>query len=628
MVVTRANTIVLLGLTAAASLLVCSSALPTSIPYEPTTNSLEYDTDSYSQNNFENKNQNPAQDLTTRKPSSFHRSLSVSDLEYFPLTSSIQPLELDVTTYQLKNRRPHHHELEEIPSNESHSTRDQILHQCTTHFLELLGSDVSDRLVLQLSRLAMMLPVIGVETRAVMRSKVVQVMQQASSRLANYEAIRRVIRTAIDDAGLLPINDNYAITSDSRRGGRISRDSLAGTRRIQYTDSYYLDNKDIKELSDSEIDAGEDDFDNDSVWFKSPNAVKSPSLQFNQKNSDRFNSGVDESEIPVVAEVAMKAVLDYMSEILAPALVIHQLTEGIQSALHQINKARDLEQSRGYDRLDDDMDLGINALSSQNIPSLTENHHGLNHLSDDWIWSSSSTTQEGTVVVDINNEFDDSRGQDEDLWDKDMETHDWDDTGHLFEEFEELESKDDDTGSKSRNSGETEALDSIQEDEDDDDNFQNSFVIGIQEEDDQQEALDDMMSEGEYYEYNDRRILDFSKQPYLDRFWKRSLPEDDFSKEDSKDPITSSALTLSKRSDSASLMRLWPEFAPDLRLESLLAQLIEPVLNSFIDEDFPASCKRAQGELMDEIIWSLDQAESSMSDDNEDQLVLLSELEY
>ncbi|KAF8928038.1 hypothetical protein BGZ47_001849, partial [Haplosporangium gracile] len=57
-----------------------------------------------------------------------------------------------------------------------------------------------------------------------------------------------------------------------------------------------------------------------------------------------------------------------------------------------------------------------------------------------------------------------------------------------------------------------------------------------------------------------------------------------------------------------------------------------PLLTTFIKEDFPASCKRVQGELMDEIIWSLDQSELNGGhdglDSDEERMLLLSELEY
>ncbi|KAF9347101.1 hypothetical protein BGX26_001395 [Mortierella sp. AD094] len=452
-----------------------------------------------------------------------------------------------------------------------------------------LDSDISDRLVLRLSRLVMMLPVIGVETRAVMRAKVVQVMQQVSSRLTNYEAIRRVIRTAVDDAGLLLADDDHTVITSGRK----------------------------------ELEEGEED--SESAWFNLPGALKPSSHQGDQKSNDMF-SGVDESQIPVVAEVAVEAVLDYMSEILTPALVIHQLTEGIQSAFYQISKVKDLERPGNDDGFDDsnDINLDINALSSQNVPLSIGDHHGLNHLSDDWIWSPSPTTRDRVKAVDINeeDEEDDSRGQDEDLWDEDMETHDWGGTGHLFEDFEEIEGKDDETELRLGRSEEVESWDSVQSDDDDDsDEFRNPFAIGIQEENDdlQQEELNDESPESIEYYVRDG----------VNQFEKRSISENKPSaNEDIEAFITSPPLSFSRRSGSASLIRRRPDFAPDPRLESLLSQLVEPVLSTFIEEDFPASCKRVQGELMDGIIWSLDQGESSAISDSEDQLILLSELEY
>ncbi|KAF9999467.1 hypothetical protein BGZ80_002323 [Entomortierella chlamydospora] len=175
--------------------------------------------------------------------------------------------------------------------------------------------------------------------------------------------------------------------------------------------------------------------------------------------------------------------------------VIHQLTESTQIALYQIGKVKDPERPGNDHNSDDsnDTNLDVNAL----------------------------TTKDGVKTVGINeeNEEDDSEGQDEDLWDKDMKTHDWGATGHLFEDFEETEDKDDETDLKVSNSGETESWDSIQNNDDDDSGeLRNSFAIGVQEENDylQQEELDDESSENiDYYG------CDFSK-----RLEKCSISED------------------------------------------------------------------------------------------------------
>ncbi|KAF9103749.1 hypothetical protein BGX27_010390 [Mortierella sp. AM989] len=640
MIVIRATTAAFLGLIVAVSLFICSSALPTSAPSLGYGTNVDFKQQQLQENQAETTQSHdyyPIQDQITRQTSSFPRSSPLSINEHYPFISSIQAAEtnaLTSPTHQSKSRGSHRSELEAGPLlANTRTTREQILHHCTTHFLELLDSDVSDRLVLKLSRLVMMLPVIGVETRAVMRAKVVQVMQQVSSRLTNYEAIRRVIRSAVDDAGLLLIDNGHTIVTSRRRGKKRSRDSLMGARRIQYKDSDYSDDDASKGSSyyfDYETDMEDEGEDGDSGWFRLPGTLKSSSRPGNQKNNDGLNS-VDESQIPVVAEAAMEAVLDYMSEVLTPVLVIHQLTEGIQNALYHISKVKSLERPRNEDNSDEgsDMDFDINALSSQSISK--GDHHGLNHLNDDWIWSPSSTDIDGVKAADNDYDVDeDSTGQDKGLWDKDMEVHGWD-TGHLFEDFVTGE-KDDEMVLKSSNNVEAENDNWSSTQSDDDDEIegylQNPFAIGIQEDDDlQQEELDDESIENdEDYERDGVMLPGYPRQ---NRFQKRSLSQVNSPvREELLASITSPSLISSKRGDLAFLSRHGPDFAPDPRLETLLAQLVGPVLRTFIEKDFPASCKRVQGELMDGIIWSIDQTESSTTNGNEDQLVLLSELEY
>ncbi|KAG0300113.1 hypothetical protein BGZ98_009435 [Dissophora globulifera] len=527
--------------------------------------------------------------------------------------------------------KPHHrHDLEVDAFFElSRSTRDQILHHCTTHFLELLDSEISDRLTVRLSRLVMMLPVISVETRAVMRTKVVQVMQQVSGRLTSYGAIRHVVRTAVDGAGLLPMEDDGGRVSTLQgvqgRRRRTSGDtSRGGVRRIQYTDSEDVDGDEesIVRSRDDSVESGDmmdGEFDKDSAWFR----LHTTSTSSAQPSGSRGD--VDESQIPVVVEVAMEAVIDYMSEVLTPALVIHQLTEAIQSALYQIKKLKTLQRSRDDGVMTDDgsdLDLDINALSSQSL----NDHHNLNLLSDDWIWS--SPNGEGGMVDDGNEEDDaDSKGQDEDLWDQDMEIHDWDSTGHLFEDFEEGKDKKVDVKTNSGSNIDHKSWGMARGDDDDGDNSQRSFMIGIQEDDDPQQYDFDDESPDSAEDYG----LDMS-QNY--RLKKRGMPTKIIpQKGDTTASIIesqrSSAEQFRKRSDHPGSNNRWPGFAPDPRLENLLAQLIEPMLTTFINEDFPAVCKRSQGELMDGIIWSLDKSESIASSISEqDQLALLSEIGY
>ncbi|KAF8924214.1 hypothetical protein BGZ58_002037 [Dissophora ornata] len=487
----------------------------------------------------------------------------------------------------------------------------------------------------------MMLPVIGVETRAIMRTKVVQVMRQVSSRLTNYEAVRRVVRTAIDDAGLLPVVEETQATSSRSLGRRRSRSGRRDhLRRIQYADSDGQDDdgdssgKGSEDENDGD-DGGteEEEGDKDSAWFRLPTALQSSSRpNSGQDSSGNVNTEVDESQIPVVADAAMEAVLDYASEILNPILVIHQLTEAIQSALYHIRKLKTLQHFRG-----DDIDLDINVLSSQSLAD----RHGLDLLSDDWIWPSSITADDKEVEDDEGEPDTDSRGQDEDLWDKDMESRDWDSVGHLFEDFEdEKDNKDANSDTEATTSSDTEQESWELVRDDDGDDSKNPFTIGIQEEEDtQQDELYDEMLDGEYdYESDGSQLAgDSDKQTYLNRFNKRSLlVESTVAQVDEEDSVSgveslSSASSSSReRGEPAFLTKRWPSFTPDPRLEILLAQLIEPMLTAFIDEDFPSTCKRSQGELMDGIIWSLDQSDASGNtrEQEQDQLALLSELEY
>ncbi|KAI1319904.1 hypothetical protein EDD11_002579 [Mortierella claussenii] len=486
----------------------------------------------------------------------------------------------------------------------------------------------------------MMLPVIGVETREVMRTKVVQVMQEASTRLKDYESIRRVIRIAVDDAGLLSIDDGQTVVRGHRT--RLDGTMQQTTRRAQFKDQEDMNDVDGN-LSGDDKANGDDDVDDESdvdannddkgsVWFRragsrSPSTVPNP-----RKNRLTDAASIDDTQIPIVAEVAMEAVLDYVSEILSPTLVIHQLTEGIQSALQQISKAKALQSTKDGISTDEgnDTDLDINTLSSQSASMSDSDHHGLDLLSDDWVGNGIEEKEEEGE--------EDLKGQDEDLWDRDMETHDWDSTGHLFED---LEGGIEEGNSLQQPKALTSGADNEDEQEEDAD-YEGSvspFSIGIQEEDgDQQQQEqgddDDMTDEDEgkgslWAGYTAQR-----------RFHKRRLLEEDderSSQEEVDVRVQAAAATsnskaaplLRKRNEPALLSRRRPDFAPDPRLETLLAQLIEPVLITFIDEDLPASCRRVQGELMDGIIWSLDQSQRMKNANSvQDRLALLAELEY
>jgi hypothetical protein len=80
------------------------------------------------------------------------------------------------------------------------------------------------------------------------------------------------------------------------------------------------------------------------------------------------NTGVDESQIPAVVEVAMDAVLSCMSEIMTPALIIHDITGAIQSVLHPIGRHKaPYHTNIDYNKSDNgDVDLDVSDLNSHN----------------------------------------------------------------------------------------------------------------------------------------------------------------------------------------------------------------------------------------------------------------------
>ncbi|KAF9955459.1 hypothetical protein BGZ72_003724 [Mortierella alpina] len=630
MVATHSTAKLFLGLTAAATLILSSTALPAPAPYG-----------SGSITSLPNLNL----DLQPRDDDSTSTSSSPFMTHLAPATSftSFSP--------------PHNHEHDlhvhsflETKSRAHTSARDQILHQCTDHFLALLDSEISGHLTTQLSRLVMMVPVIGAETRSVMKAKVMEVMDDVSAGLTNYNAVRRVIRTAVDDAGLLPtIEDNY---HHRRRTAKTRADALAdveglswrrrqrqddGIKRILYYDS------DDHESEDDGTDMaedfeGEDAEAKDSTWFRLSATRKDPQMD------------VDESEIPSVVQVAMEAVLDYAAEILTPTLVIHQLTEAIQDTLQQISKLRAQQSlSSDQDEAASEAEHDINILSSQSLSRTRgDHHHGLDLLSDDWVWSASASAADTSGREDEDAADSDQRGEDEDLWDQDMEINEWDSNGRLFDDLAEEEET---TDSETPLTAASPVKDwEMTGGDDDDDNAgleTYPFAVGIH---DGNEPYADEDDDDEYDRYRSSLGEDATtSQISFRRFHKRAfIPAGNEAELDLPTTSTSSVVLpesdgprlvvandnvfTKRRDDTSSLLskRRRPSFAPDPRLENLLTQLIEPMLTTFTDEDFPASCKRAQGELMDGIIWSLDQGEfNGGSEESErDQLALLAELEY
>ncbi|KAF9921475.1 hypothetical protein FBU30_008470 [Linnemannia zychae] len=553
------------------------------------------------------------------------------------------------------------------------SPKDQILHQCTTHFVALLDTEISDRLLVQLSRLAMMLPVVGVETRAVIRTKVAEVMQQVVRGLTSYEAVEKVIRTAVDDAGLQlvtmapstsplsselnPSRDNYNDNNDNKSNS---------LRREAREDDLFVMNNDFRDDVISEYDG---EFDESS----------SISGETNPVTATITADTIDESQIPVVTDIAMEAVLDYMAEILTPSLVIHQLTEAIQGALQDISQQRKAvlrmrvqHKNNKDEKYLDDLDNEEDVVDLDELSSLAfgrshgnQDRHGIDLLSDGWVWSGPSSssshrdsnnlegglTEDGSDGQDGEDE-DDSRGSDEDLWDKDMETYPWDSTGRLFDDFEDEDVSSSTPQSALSAASVTEqdmanwdmanALAGDDEEGYDDENF-DPYVIGIREtnegctphgtgsdddggEDDEEDEYDPMADTSE--DYGREQYL---QQSYFNRFQKRSFiaPPRPPTVPSKNVPSTPA---VNVQSTTRAIRRL--NLTPDPRLENLLTQLIEPLLTTFIEDDFPASCKRVQGELMDGIIWSLDQGELRGGhgrdglDSDEERMLLLSELEY
>ncbi|KAG0327181.1 hypothetical protein BG000_001052 [Podila horticola] len=571
-------------------------------------------------------------------------SSSSSSIESFPpssSSSSLLPFPPKISPHSHQR-----HDLESLFHRATASRRDQVLHQCTVHYLALLDSEISDRLLAQLSRLVMMLPVIGVETRAVIRTKVMQVVQQASQGLTAYESIQRVIRTAVDDAGLLRMRDLRAEKIEENKKTTTMKKGLKkGGRpwRIQYVDEGdqfgptifednqqdnnnnrnpgELENEDMDEEDDEEEDnnnnigaiENEENEEKEASWFglasrtaSSASSSSSTSPQPQQENA------IDESQIPEVVDVAMEAVLEYMAEVLTPSLVIHQLTEAIQTTLHDMSKKRKLRLQEQQRDTASQSDNDINSLSQ----SPGRAHHGLDLLADDWVWSGDLNGDDDEDGRDDS----DPRGQDEDLWDKDMEVNQWDSTGRLFEDFQD--DVDEETDLPSSASPSPSGSEPSREDKDDvwdvseEEDDQDGFSIGIQDgggdrydDEDDDEDLDTL----EEYEQRERR----------QRFQKRDMTPAVVAEDVASPPKVSKrglypAVFLNRARR--------PGFAPDPRLENLLTQLMEPLLRSFIEEEFPASCKRVQGELMDGILWMLDHKESETSE--LDQLVLLAELEF
>ncbi|KAF9093252.1 hypothetical protein BGX23_003528 [Mortierella sp. AD031] len=551
-----------------------------------------------------------------------------------------------------------------------------------------------------------MLPVIGVETRAVIRTKAVETMQQivgdsgsssrgggGGGRLTHYESILRVIRTAVGDAGLLTPTPSSS-SSSSSQSWLISNVATTGARNANNRHSRTTMD-DLMVLADDGRNEQVSEYDDVGDISNINNNINSSS---NSNGGGGGDSEIDESQIPVIADIAMEAVLDYMAEILTPSLVIHQMTEAIQDALFEISKQRTtLQRARnqrgisndGGDKDDNSSDLedlndgdfdlndfsssSSSSRSSQSAGTATKaaDRHGVDLLSDGWVWSEPSSSRDRNSLLSLEDDYygeeDEGRGQDEDLWGKDMEIHQWDSAGRLFEDFEENDILDDNMADEFSTSFQTVMSKTKQEDmenwdvpaaaagDDEDDEDSDPYTIGIWESDeggrgDSEDAEEDnetttVTSGGSSSEEYGRGREASPRQSYFNRFQKRALFTPDNTaastsvESNSATPQSSSAKPIDNNAKAAATTTTTspirntirrPNITPDLRLENLLTQLIEPLLTTFIEEDFPASCKRVQGELMDGIIWSLDQTElnSDGLNSDEERMLLLSELEY
>ncbi|KAG0239727.1 hypothetical protein BGW41_007527 [Actinomortierella wolfii] len=732
------------------------------------------------------------------------------------------------------------------------TAQEQVLHQCTTHFAALLQSEVSDHLLVQLSRFVMMLPVLGNDIKTMLADEVEGIMDQILQGLVRYENVHRVIKMAVDDSGLLLLggrgsasgnnnNNNPSYISKSRSAlaasNPSSSSSLENLGEVERGDSGFDDvdgeaggNEDVgsnpseddkiaeqeglddwderssysryeslfKEIEDNDEDdalaggSGEElsanlwnydtelqdpfaqddgdsdgeseargtsggqpdsaavsssrrfwtDFtsrwkslDNDDLSQRAPQAVDLSKAvlasieplanqRYYQNNNDEDDEDdstalstdtdgdgdssadltegqIDERKIPIIAEVAMDAIVDYTAEVLHPTLVIHEISMALQRALQEMRKSRRRQGSHSgsiftnqrplyggnFDSSEDEerdplrVNDELGSISDTSYDArLAKSDHELDLLGDEWVWNDGDVEDDSEVANE-------GSRQDEDLWDQEMEVQDWDETGHLFEmdddeaETSEQDQTSDSTADAQKSEDDEGSMDdSIEQQkqqqqeqkqvwqndqDDDDDNIEDGsyYPVGIQDDDD--EADEDDGDNSDISDNNNSNNLD-SDEADQESTPVTNADEDDgdsgssstveetdqentylsrglFDKSEDNDSALYPALQRrfsQKRSDeaaedlpraplaSSSPMASQPAAATTRRdptFESLLTQLIEPILNDFINNEFPASCQRSRGELMDAIIWSLDQKDEDVE---ADQLALFAELEY
>ncbi|KAF9970149.1 hypothetical protein BGZ73_007247 [Actinomortierella ambigua] len=374
--------------------------------------------------------------------------------------------------------------------------------------------------------------------------------------------------------------------------------------------------------------------------------------------ADASEGQIDESQIPAIAEIAMDAVIDYTAEVLHPTLVIHEISNALQEALRTMKKSRrlrqqqqELESSRyqsGYDDGEEsDLSMMVEEKSRYGNNRSTMSDHELDLLGDEWVWSQGEENEDRETVVN-------GGRLDEDLWDQELEVQDWDETGRLFE----MDDDQLDSGAIDASMSAAAAADPTSSEQDDswfteDDGSQ--YPVGIQDddegdEDEEDNNNDDVDGNEADQEYTSPDKVDGDDGDQRSSHLGRGLFENTSEADadiDGEEDDSGQALILGlrrhisqKRSyiSSQGTLLAPPPVLPSLRrlngahkttsdptLEGLLSQLIEPILNNFINYEFPASCQRTQGELMDAIIWSLDQKDDDVE---ADQLALFAELEY
>ncbi|KAF9163387.1 hypothetical protein DFQ26_002547 [Actinomortierella ambigua] len=664
----------------------------------------------------------------------------------------------------------------------------QVLHQCTTHFSGLLQAEVSDHLVVKLSRFVQMLPLLGDDIKTVLVDEVDTILDQILQGLVRYDNIHRVIKMAVDDSGLLLLagsgrgavsgdmdtnvqnvaeDDDYAIEQElqddsddneraaysryhslfkgadeneeeesSQVGGGGGRTEEELSAQLWSYDDVSQDPYEKEEEGEEREEGGRDSGDSSSPLASPPrrfwtdlatrwrstdgsSLLDDPStavlarieplasqryyranrnkvevrdyeeddeattsnedINADIEGADVQEGQIDESQIPVIAEVAMDAVVDYAAEVLHPTLVIHEISNALQRALRAMKKSRRLRQQQQQELESDRKNGGFEDGDESDLllmadeksyrygdNRLAKSDHELDLLGDEWVWS------EGEADEDQGTEANDDQ-IDEDLWDQELEVQDWDETGRLFE-MEEDELEPVAATASTVTDATTSATDEpvITEPESDEpasaepddlwltEDERSHYPVGIQDDDEGNEDDDDnndIDGADADQEYTSLSSIDGDNNNRRGSYLGRGLFEGTFAADNdiygdedengstlfpglrrrflqkrsyipSQDPLLVPPVEVAVPPSTPPSSQRHKSSLPataESSLEGLLSQLMEPILNNFINHDFPASCQSSQGELMDAIIWSLDQKDDDVE---ADQLALFAELEY